>query len=302
MDTIFKKRTFSEKFSYVFDWVQMHRNPLLKYYTLLFMPLCVLQAFGFVSILKAQASFDPNNLSMDTLGGDMGTMSVYYLLAIACSFLGASLFYALYAISEQLHKPLHDTSFGFVWKQMKKNMGKLFLCGVVVGLFATLLGVFVFILSLMTPWTLIATLPITAAICVALIPFLPLYLLNDEPVFEALAHSMKLGFKSWWGFFSTAFVMSIMVYLIQLTVTLPLYACISLDTIFGTGEGLWGNVVYVITILLGALVCFTNCLLTPLTYLTGIAQYGHAANKHENTLNFENIDMEMAAQAAHETR
>lgn len=295
MNSIYQQRTFSEKFSYAFNWMSTNRKAVLKYYALLFLPISFLMSFGMMSAMELQAYIDPTNFSFDTLKEDMGPLSTYYLLTLAGSFLGTSMFFALFNISEQLHKPLNETTFGYVWKQMKKNMGKVLLAAILIVFFVVVLCAIMFTLSWVNSLINIVTIPAMIAVIVALMAFGPLYLLNDEPLFESLAHALKLGFKSWWGFFSTGLVMTILVYLIQLVFSLPLQVCTSLGTIIGTGEGFGGTLLYIVCIAFATLACFVNFVLSPLSFLILTVQYGHAANKHEGTTDFDNMDMEVVS-------
>lgn len=279
---LYRKRSFSDKFNLAFQWFRDNWKPLLKYQTLLLLPLSLVQAYG-LSAMMGMAQMSNTALNGAMSGGAVMSMLLMYLVGFVGAILSFSLVFALLKKSFIDGEELQGIRFSEVWGGMKSNMGRLFLGIIFFSFLLVVVSAIVVGLAVWSEYTLLLTLPALIALCFAFVPFFPLYLLTDEPLLEACSHALRLGFKCWWGFFSTLLVMGLLANVLQGFGAIPFYACIFVKMLMASDSaGTFENLTLLmdfLSYLSGVIMCYVAYVLSALTVLISCIQYGHAADK-----------------------
>lgn len=292
MNTLYRTRTFSEKFSLVFEWMRSEWKTLLKYVTLFLLPISLLQSFGFSSIMSSSLSeFVTGDAFTHLSATAIAGMALYYLCAIVGALLVYSL--ALFFVRRNLMegKTNDRLTAGETLRSALRFVPRLILQGFVLTVILVVAVCALTVLAVLTPLTLIVTLPLLVSFIVAMMPCLPTYLLTEESLFSSIGHGMRLGYKCWWGFFSTIFVMGLLVGVLSGFASVPVYAAIGIkaaigDTLSSSATG----VVDFLTYVGGVLSIYVNFVLSILSVAILCVQYGHAADKCDGITAQQEVD------------
>lgn len=277
---LYEKRSFSDKFNFCIDWTKAYATPFFKQSLLFILPFCIIQGYLLQAVLKfTNSPYAGSSVAI----GDMVKIGLCYAVSLISAFFAYSFFYALIKETVINKNNLQKTSNSSMWKAMRANMFKLFLSSIVGFLFIIVCGIILVLLALLSKLTLIATLPVFAAICFALLAFQPRFILTDDPILEAFTHSLKLGFKCWWGFFSTTLVMGVLVTIVQCFAYIPMYLS-SIMQMFT--QSFLGDIMSYVA---GAFLTYVSMITSLFMVLIICVQYGHATKKidKEEPLNIE---------------
>lgn len=278
MNNLYQIRTFSQKFEDALSWIQVHWKTILKFYAFFLIPVIIFQAFGQQDIVKI--SFATSGKAGSIAEGMTTWVALYYFFMLIGLFLSYALTMSLVKRDLIDRQAIDTLTVGGMWAEMKTVMPRLFFYGVMMCFFFSVFGFLMFVLTLVTPWTLVLTLPLLVFLGVALIPLLPHYLFTDEPIFEAFAHSLRLGKACWGGFLSTYVVMYLLTQLISLTCALPFYFILFAQLKFGAGlPAIPAFLLDGTSYLFGALLAFIGYLVQVATMVIAVFQYGHAVAK-----------------------
>lgn len=296
---LYRKRTFSDKFNLAFQWVRDNWRPLLKYVTLLLLPVSLLQGFGQHTMYSELflTLDNPGTFSSSDTGYIIGT-GLYYICAIAGGFLAFSLFFALLKLSFIDDKDLSPLTFREVWKAMTQNMGRLFIGGlglsVLCGL-AICFSTFLFAIVALIPVAgiVLSILGFVAMFfaLVLLLPFFPIYLLTDNDFIGSVQESIHLGWNCYWGFLGTAFVMGILASVLSSLGNAPFF-------IFAVVKGtMLAGAISAPTVVIDFLSYVSSVVGTYVSYLASVLtlviitiQYGHAADKIDGVSTEDEIE------------
>lgn len=280
INNLYEKRSFSDKFNFCIDWIKAYATPFFKQSLLFILPFCIIQGYLLQAIMKYTNS---SYVGSSVATGDMIKIGLCYAVSIVSAFIAYSFFYALIKETVINKNNLQKATFSSVWKAMKSNMFRLFLSSVVGFLFIVVCGIILFLLALLNKLTLIVTLPAFAAICIALLAFQPRFILTDDPILEAFTHALNLGFKCWWGFFSTVFVMGVLVTIVQCFAYIPMYLSSITQML---AQSFLGEIMGYVS---GALLIYVSMITSLFMVLIICVQYGHATKKidKEEPLNIE---------------
>lgn len=288
---LYRQRTFAEKFSATFEWLGENWKPFFKFLTLLLLPLCLLQGLGQHSLTSLVTVGADGTPAMST--SDWVTAGLTYVAVLVGGFLCNSYLFALVKLSFFDRRDLHSLTFAELWAAMKANMGRLFGGGIfltfVFVAFALLFGLLAAAIGTVAGGILLAA---AVALVFALLPFFPIFLLTDEPLLEALAHSLRLGFRCWWGFFSVTVVMGILACVLQLFGAVPFYLVLALKPLLfsqATGGTLFA--VNAVGYLSTVLMLFVSYATSVLGVVVVCVQYGHAAEKVDGVSREEGVNL-----------
>lgn len=292
MNTLYRTRTFSEKFSLVFEWMRSEWKMVLKFVTLFLLPVSLLQGFGFSSLIDfsladAFSGYTPTTMSASNIAG----MGLYYL----CAIIGSLLVYAftLFFVRRNMMDGQSNEGLtaGDAFRGAMHFVPKLILFGVLMTVILVVSVCVLTLLIVLTPLTLIVTLPVFTSFIIALLPCLPTYVLTDEPIFSSIGHGLRLGYKCWWGFFSTTLVMGLLAGVISCFAAIPLYIMIGVKAAFGSNLSADSTgLIEFLSYLGGVIATYASFVLSILTVAIVCVQYGHAADKCDGVTAQKEVD------------
>lgn len=292
MNTLYHTRTFSEKFSLVFEWMRSEWKMVLKFVTLFLLPVSLVQGFGFSSLINfsladAFGGYTTTTMSATNIAG----MGLYYL----CAIIGSLLVYAFTLFFVRRNMMEGQSNDGLSARDAFHGamhfVPKLILFGVLMTVILSVTVCVLTLLAVLTPLTLIVTLPVFTSFIIALLPCLPTYVLTDEPIFSSIGHGLRLGYKCWWGFFSTTLVMGLLAGVISGFAAIPLYIMIGVKAAFGSSlsAGSTGLIDF-LSYLGGVIATYASFVLSILTVAILCVQYGHAADKCDGIASQKEVD------------
>ncbi len=130
---------------------------------------------------------------------------------------------------------------GIVFSDIKslllRNVKRLFLMGIACGFLFFFAVILVVLLAVLTPFTLILTIPLLFAFMVPLALMAPIYLFEDISLGEAFAKTFRLGFATWGGVFLILLVMGLIASVLQGIVSIPWYVIYIVKMIFTMSDG-----------------------------------------------------------------
>lgn len=286
---IYVKRPFSEKMNASFDFVKENWKPMIKYITYLLLPLSLLQALslnGFMGSYMGMASeITKRGTDTDSLLSALPMLGLNYAAMMLCYWVGAILLTALIYAMMKTYGKREERLEGITLSELKPLLMHNVVALIKMSLFTFLLMLIVltivFGLAVLTPFTLILTIPLLIACAVPLSLFAPVYLLEDISLIEALKKAYRLGFATWGGVFVITLVMSIIASILQGVIGTPWSVALMVKNIFSLSEGGdaaassagYGFVLY----LFGILQCYGAYLASVFTILGVTYQYGHAS-------------------------
>lgn len=284
---LYAKRSFGDKMNASFDFIKENWKPLLKFITYLLLPLSLLQALslnGFMSQymgIMTEASSGNSNAILGVLP-QLGTT---YGLTVLCYWIGAMLITALVYALIKAYNQRPERLVGITLTELKPLLMHNFWAMVRLTLFSFLLLLITFSLiiglAVLTPFTLIITLPLLFALIVPMSLYAPVYLFEDIHLMAALAKTFRLGFATWGGVFLITLLMGIIGGILQGVIGTPWTVAVMVKQLFSisdTGDAVTVSVGYNFVIYLFAILqCYGSYLGMTFT-LVGVAyQYGHAS-------------------------
>lgn len=288
MFNLYQTRSFSEKFSVCTEWLSLNWKAFFKYFTLLMLPFCIIQGYFLKSVIQiANGAEKGTNYVPSPF--DIANITLCYLVTIVSSILAASFFFALVKRTFILHERLQVLSFKDIWHTTKGLIGRYIIILIASCVIISVCAIVAILPAIASTYTLFITIPLLLVITIALFPVLPIYLLTDEPIMQAFSHAFRLGFKCWWGFFSTMLVMSIFMGFIQIIGCIPSYAVSAINIIMkmsGTGSSIF---VEFLNYLTNVFMFYVSSATSLLMVLISCVQYGHAVMKidKEEPINIE---------------
>lgn len=286
---IYVKRPFGEKMNASFDFIKENWKPMIKFVTYLLLPLSLVQALslnGFMgSYMGITSEITKGNTNADSILSVLPTLGMNYGAMMLCYWVGSvvltSLVYALMKTYSKREGRLEGITLKELKPQLLHNAVamikmSLFLFLLVLVALGVVVGLFV-----LTPFTLILTIPLFVACVVPLSLFAPVYLFEEISLVEALTKTFRLGFATWGGVFLISLVMSIIASILQGVVGTPWSVAFMVKNIFSLSEGgdaAGASMGYSFVLYLFAILqCFGMYLSAIFTILGITYQYGHAS-------------------------
>lgn len=283
---LYVKRSFGDKLNATMDFIKENLRTILKFCTYLLLPFSLLQALTMNGLMStvfsvtALQTTDPGALA--TLG--MGFW-LNYGFTVLCAMIGnvimCALVYALVKLYNDREERLMGLTFADLRPVLLRNIGRMLLLtlfGIV--LFMVIGGVLVG-LTVLTPFTLLITLPLLVAGLVPLALFTPIYLMEDIGLWSAFMKTFRLGFATWGGVFLVGFVMLLISSVLQGVTTTPWYVASIVKYFFmmsDTQSEVTVSVGYsFILYVLGVIQVFGAYLSMVFAIIGIVYQYGHAS-------------------------
>jgi len=295
------QRPFGEKMNASFDFIKENWKVMFKYITYLILPVCLVQALSMNSFMGYyMGAIMGGGSDFDNLGAGFFTAYGFMVLCMMIgSLLLSSLVYALIKLYNDREERLVGITFNDIKPLLFRNMGRLFLLGLLFIVLYILAVIVIALLAVGSLLTLILTIPAVIAAFVALIMWAPIYLFENISLGASLSKAFRMGFATWGGVFGIVFIMGMVAGVLQSVAMTPWYIAVVVKAMFAySDEGAIGDssILYnVMTYILGIVQAY-GMYLSMVFSLLGISyQYAHASEKLdsitvENEIdNFENL-------------
>lgn len=282
---LYVKRSFGEKLTATFGFVNENWKVLLKYTTYLILPLCLIQGLSMKSFMQSYmgvvASAGNGISSYDDLAYTLGvSYGALILLSMIGGLILTSLVYGLIKLYNEREERLAGVTFADLKPLLFSNAKRL----LILWLFMTaiILGAIVVmaLLIVITPWTMLLTIPFLIA-CIFPLTLLPsIYLFENIGVWQAFLKTFRLGFATWGGIFGVTFVTGFIANVVQGVLSIP-YMVVMVVGVALTTSGMQTEMTTsagfgFMNYLFAVLMTFGIYLSMIFTMLGLVYQYGHA--------------------------
>lgn len=282
---LYVKRSFGEKLTATFGFVNENWKVLLKYTTYLILPLCLIQGLSMKSFMQSYmgvvASAGNGISSYDDLAYTLGvSYGALILLSMIGGLILTSLVYGLIKLYNEREERLAGVTFADLKPLLFSNAKRL----LILWLFMTaiILGAIVAmaLLIVITPWTMLLTIPFLIA-CIFPLTLLPsIYLFENIGVWQAFLKTFRLGFATWGGIFGVTFVTGFIANVVQGVLSIP-YMVVMVVGVALTTSGMQTEMTTsagfgFMNYLFAVLMTFGIYLSMIFTMLGLVYQYGHA--------------------------
>lgn len=285
---MYVKRPFGEKLNVSFDFIKENWKQLFKYSTYLILPICLLQAISFSALMNGMTDVTALEASGGRASSLFSTLGPMFILNYAgflfFSCLGAllltSLTYALIRLYHEREERLSGIAFSDIKPLLRRNVKRLFLMGVAIGFLLLCVFILMLLLAVLTPLTLLLTVPLLFAFMIPLALMSPIYLFEEISMMQAFKKTFRLGFATWGGVFLILLVMGVIASVLQGIVSIPWYVIYIVKIVFSMSDGgevgsyVWLNFAqYLFSILM-----LYGSYLSAIFAIVGLVyQYGHAS-------------------------
>ncbi len=300
---MYARRSFGDKLVASFDFIRENWKPLLKYSTYLILPVCLIQALSLDVVLESTAGMS----SVSTAEVDNATLSraydflTYYALYACMAVIGGLLFgalvYALIRVYNEREERLNGISLKSLKPLLLHNMKKLFVLGVLGAVLFYFLVMIAVVLTSVSLYTLILTVPLLIACAIPLVLAAPVCLFEDISALKAIKKAYELGFATWGGVFMVTLIMGLVAVVLQGVTAMPWYIASIVKLLFAESDGGSTATVSVgysfILYLLGVIQVFGGYVASIFTLVGSAYQYGHASEKMDGVRiesDIENFD------------
>lgn len=293
---LYVERTFSRKFDDTLAFVSENWRQLLKYITLVLLPVSIVQGLcleGLVSALSGMGDSDVSDSALVRLGASyLGTIILYLI--------GGMLLSAVVYALMRIYLRCDDRLAGLDWTQCKADLKycvrrEARVVAVFVGLSIVIVALYIGLVALAAAvdsvGLLIMFFPVSIGLFVVLMPLtltFPIMAFTDRPVGEAFRKAWRLGFGTWWSMCAFLVVITLVVSTLNYMLSLPWTICYMLRiTLFDATASAsllsWAPLVSVLSFIFGVGMVYVNYLLSSLVMVALAVQYGHASEKMEGT-------------------
>lgn len=282
---LYVKRSFGEKLTATFGFVNENWKVLLKYTTYLILPLCLIQGLSMKSFMQSYmgvvASAGNGISSYDDLAYTLGvSYGALILLSMIGGLILTSLVYGLIKLYNEREERLAGITFADLKPLLFSNAKRLlilwlFMTAIVFGAVVVMA-----LLIVITPWTMLLTIPFLIA-CIFPLTLLPsIYLFENIGVWQAFLKTFRLGFATWGGIFGVTFVTGFIANVVQGVLSIP-YMVVMVVGVALTTSGMQTEMTTsagfgFMNYLFAVLMTFGIYLSMIFTMLGLVYQYGHA--------------------------
>lgn len=282
---LYVKRSFGEKLTATFGFVNENWKVLLKYTTYLILPLCLIQGLSMKSFMQSYmgvvASAGNGISSYDDLAYTLGvSYGALILLSMIGGLILTSLVYGLIKLYNEREERLAGVTFADLKPLLFSNAKRLlilwlFMTAIVFGAIVAMA-----LLIVITPWTMLLTIPFLIA-CIFPLTLLPsIYLFENIGVWQAFLKTFRLGFATWGGIFGVTFVTGFIANVVQGVLSIP-YMVVMVVGVALTTSGMQTEMTTsagfgFMNYLFAVLMTFGIYLSMIFTMLGLVYQYGHA--------------------------
>lgn len=282
---LYVKRSFGEKLTATFSFVNENWKVLLKYSTYLLLPLCLIQGLSTNSFMKSYmgvvASAGNGISSYDDLAYALGVSygSLIVLYGIGALIL-TSLVYGLVKLYNEREERLSGLTFAELKPLLFGNFKRLFILWLFMVAISLVVVIVMALLAAISYWTLLLTIPFLIA-CVLPLSLLPaIYLFENTGVWQSFKKALRVGFATWGGIFGVTFVTGFIANVVQGVLSIPYMVMLVIGVALTTG-GMQTEMTTSVgfgfmNYLFAVLMTFGIYLSMIFTLLGIVYQYGHA--------------------------
>lgn len=298
---LYEQRDFGAKMSAVFSFIRENWKVLLKYISLFFVPICIIQAFCMNMMLsKAGTAI----YGVGAVGSTMDEFSMLkqfigpYLGEIAAALIGGwiiySLVFALLQAYEEREQGLNNLVFADFKGYFFSNLRKVFIATLVMILLGIAIWIVLILLTAVTPFSLILTIPALISVGIPLILILPSYVLGirEKGILNCVTWSFRNGYRYWGGTFIILLVCTLIACVVVTIFSLPWYGVYITSIFFlsdsGANFSLSGGM-GVLMFVFGLIMSFGSYLSSIIVLLALAFQFGHIRESVENITVDEDI-------------
>ena len=307
---LYKRRTFSETLSAVFDFVGENFRPLFRTLTVFLLPICLVVGMCY-SVLINQIGDAEASMARKTSGAIYGIVGNYVLLFLLSLLSGAVLSGVVYTLMQQYYAR-KERLMGITYTDIKptvwKNIRRMLVITIVVGVVCTLLallciGLCAVLISVMAgSWLLnLLCFGLCLVLCVALVAgvlaafmAVPASCFGGLTVRGSLKQAVRYGFRTNWRLFTILFILYIICSLVSMALGIPYYILVALKIIADvdtssmqfTSAAWYTFVSYLASVVL----MFGAYMSLALMYIGLAFCYGYAAEKIDGVSMKQSID------------
>jgi hypothetical protein len=287
---LYVRRSFGEKLSATFDFVQENWKIIFRFTVYLVLPISLLQAFGMNTMMSGifgdfmKVAAGASEMSPDSVSGLIVGYSCVYGAALLAGIMGSSLLYGLMRLYRERQDRLQGVTMQELKPRLLHNIKRMCILMLVLVVFFVAVGLLGFVLGELLLPLLVFFVFFLIACSVPLTLLPPIYLMEDISILDAIRKTFRYGFKTWGGIFGLLFIVGLMFYLFVIVASIPWYITFVLQMVahmdssasMAFTDSVWFKF---ITYLLGIVQAFGCYLGYNLLYIALGIQYGHAAEK-----------------------
>lgn len=263
-----EERDFGEKFNATFQFARQNFKNLSLVLLFLGAPLLIV---GNLIAAYMQADLQIGNVNYSQ-GLPDGFWTLYMVVVPVYLIAYSWLMTVTYAYVTEYLNGNRDITPGQVFRRASQKIVKIILSSIIIAIMVT----FGFVLLVIPGIYLVVALTFVQAII----------LVEDAPVFKSISRSISLIKGKWWSTFGLVVVMSIVVGIMQLVFTIPMYINLFVkglhQNLFSFDAG---------TIISNAFATLGMSLLYPLLFIAIAFQYFNMVERHESKGLMNEIDM-----------
>ena len=232
----YKRRTFSEKVTATFDFVRENWRTIFKYVSYLVIPLCLLQAVSFDAFMGNYFNA-LDAAALDDVPDGAGVIISSYLGTIVCALVGYALVSGVSSALMMRYNERADRLAGVTYADLKpllwRNTGRSAVVMLVSALFTVVAVAAIVGLTILSPYSLVVTLPLGIALIIPFSLVSPVYIYERMGIWEAVSKGYRLGFASWWGVLGFILLLTIIVQIITSIAFIPFYVLMMVKMVLG---------------------------------------------------------------------
>lgn len=296
---LYVKRSFGDKLTATFSFVNENWKVLLKYCTYLILPLCLIQGLSMNSFMQSYmgvvSAAGTGISSYDDLAYTLGlSYGVLILLSMIGGLMLTSLVYGLVKLYNEREDRLAGVTFADLKPLFFSNAKRLLILWLFLAAITFGVVIVMALLIVITPWTMLLTIPFLIA-CIFPLTLLPsVYLFEKIGVWQAFLKCLRLGFATWGGIFGVTFVTGFIANVVQGVLSLP-YMIVLVISVALTTSGMQTEMATSVgfgfmNYLFAVLMTFGIYLSMIFTLLGVVYQYGHACELMDSVSVEEDIN------------
>ena len=233
----YRRRTFSEKVSATFDFVRENWRVIFKYVSYLILPICLLQGVSYDAFMGNYVNSMLNAVDGGDMPSGLGFLGAGYIGIIVCTLVAYVLVSGVTASLIMLYNERDDRLRDITYADLKPliwpNTGRSAVVMLISMLFSLVAIGIIIGLTILSPFSLIVTLPLGIAMLIPFTLVSPVYIYERTGIWQAVTKGYRLGFASWWGVLGFIILLSIIVNIITSIAFIPFYALMAVKMVLG---------------------------------------------------------------------
>lgn len=285
----YEVRTFSEKFSDTFDFINQNSKVLMKYLFYSMMPFAVISGFGlgFVGDMYSQLFGNINNPDAFIQSIDANPM---YNLGIGLTalpgYVSYLILYTMVFSLIQLYNDREEGLEGVVFKDIRpyfdRNISKLLIYGLVT--VATFIGISLLCLFFGVLISGFLLIPLLFGIFIFLVCgrlILPAYIFSGESITSSYSKGLSYGWNTFWGMLGMGIVITFLSYVLMILFAIPFEIVIGVKAFLLSSDAEMSTLAtvgyYIFGFFMGIMTTLGMYFVIVISLVALSYQYGHTA-------------------------